>query len=123
MKTLDELKAVRNKTRARIEMRDKKDGRARVVVGMATCGIAAGARPVLAAFEEEVEKRGLHGVTVTQAGCIGLCKFEPIVEVYTPGSEKVTYCKMTPEKVLRIVAEHLVNDRPVMEYTVSAETV
>ena len=85
------------------------DDQIRVVVGMATCGIAAGARPVLAAFLEEVDKRDLQNVTVTQTGCIGVCRLEPIVEVYVPGQEKVTYVKMTPEKVPRIVSEHLVN--------------
>ena len=82
--------------------------------------IAAGARPVLTAFVEEVNRRGLKDVVVTQAGCIGMCKLEPIVEVFQPGKEKVTYVKMTPEKVSRIVTEHLVNGSPVTEYTVGA---
>ena len=91
----------------------------RVVVGMATCGIAAGARPVLNAFVEEVAKRHLNGVTVTQTGCIGMCQFEPIVEVMMPGKDKVTYGKVTPEKVERIIVDHLVNGNPVAEYTVA----
>ena len=89
---------------------------------MATCGIAAGARPVLAAFIDEINKRGLENVTVTQTGCIGVCRLEPIVEVYEPGKEKVTYIKMTPEKVGRIVTEHLVNHNPVVEYTIESES-
>ena len=89
---------------------------------MATCGIAAGARPVLAEFVEQVNKRGLKNIMVTQTGCIGMCKLEPIVEVFEPGKEKVTYAKVTPEKVARIVAEHLVNGHPVTEYTVGAYT-
>ena len=87
---------------------------------MATCGIAAGARPVLNAFVEEVGKRGLGQVQVTQTGCIGVCRLEPVVEVYVPGQEKVTYVKMTPEKVARIVNDHLVNKNVVTEYTIGA---
>ena len=90
----------------------------RVVVGMATCGIAAGARPVLNAFTDEVAKRHLENVTVGQTGCIGMCQFEPIVEVTLPGKEKVTYGKVTPEKVARIVVDHVVNGNPVVEYTI-----
>ena len=87
---------------------------------MGTCGIAAGARPVLMAFLEEVQKRKLHNVTVTQTGCIGVCRLEPMVEIYTPGEEKVTYVKMTPEMVKRIVADHIVNGHVVTEYTIGA---
>ncbi|MBO5098789.1 MAG: (2Fe-2S) ferredoxin domain-containing protein, partial [Clostridia bacterium] len=93
----------------------------RVVVGMATCGIAAGARPVLNAFLQEVEKRKLTNVTVTQTGCIGMCRYEPIVEVYVPGAEKVTYVHMSEEKAARVVAEHIINNKPVAEFTVGAE--
>ena len=121
MKSLDELKAIREKTLAGIQMR-KEDGgdNVRVVVGMATCGIAAGARPVLSAFIEEVGKRSLNQVSVTQTGCIGVCRLEPIVEVFVPGEEKVTYVKMTPERAQRVVAEHLVNKRVVTEFTIGA---
>ena len=90
----------------------------RVVVGMATCGIAAGARPVLGALVEGVAKRGLKDVVVSQTGCIGICRLEPIVEVYRPGEEKVTYVLMTPEKAMRVVAEHIVNNKPIKEFTV-----
>ena len=90
----------------------------RVVVGMATCGIAAGARPVLNALVDEVAKRHLNNVVVTQTGCIGMCQFEPIVEVLVPGQEKITYAKVTPDMVSRIVVDHLVNGNPVMEYTI-----
>lgn len=122
MKTLEELAALREKMQGSINMRHDNSTCTRVVVGMATCGIAAGARPVLAEFAEQVNKRGLKNVTVTQTGCIGMCKLEPIVEVFEPGKEKVTYVKMSPDKVARIVAEHLVNGRPVTEYTVGAYT-
>ena len=121
MKSLEELKAIRDRVRSSVTMREGNEGNIRVVVGMATCGIAAGARPVLAAFTEEVAKRNLTNVTVTQTGCIGMCRLEPIVEVFVPGEEKVTYVKMTPEKVGRVVAEHLINHRPVMEYAIGAE--
>ena len=120
MKSLEELAALRERMKNNVAMRQDNSTATRVVVGMATCGIAAGARPVLTAFVEEVNRRGLKDVVVTQAGCIGMCKLEPIVEVFQPGKEKVTYVKMTPEKVSRIVTEHLVNGSPVTEYTVGA---
>ena len=118
MKSLEELKAIRDKARERIAVREEsgEDG-IRIVVGMATCGIAAGARPVLNEF---VDRRGLQGVSVTQTGCIGICQYEPVVEVFEPGKEKVTYVKMTPEKVAQIVTEHIVNGRPVQEYTIGS---
>lgn len=120
MKSLEELAALRERMKNNVAMRQDNSTATRVVVGMATCGIAAGARPVLTAFVEEVNRCGLKDVVVTQAGCIGMCKLEPIVEVFQPGKEKVTYVKMTPEKVSRIVTEHLVNGSPVTEYTVGA---
>ncbi|MCL2151692.1 MAG: NADH-quinone oxidoreductase subunit NuoF [Oscillospiraceae bacterium] len=85
---------------------------------MATCGVVAGARPVLHEFMEEVKKRELKNVAVVQAGCVGICKLEPLVEVLAPGCEKVTYVKMTAEKVARIVKEHLIGGKPVAEYTI-----
>ena len=120
MKTLEELKAIREKMQSQVNLRAEDHNHIRVVVGMATCGIAAGARPVLNAFLEEVAKRELKNVTVSQTGCIGVCRLEPIVEVYVPGQEKVTYVKMTPDKVASIVSEHLVNGRVVTEYTIGA---
>ena len=120
MKSLEELKAIREKMQKQMDVRENNEDNIRVVVGMATCGIAAGARPVLAAFLEEVAKRELKNVTVTQTGCIGLCRLEPIAEVYVPGEEKVTYVKLKPEMVPRIVTEHLVNHNVVTEYTIGA---
>ncbi len=120
MKTLAELQAIRDKAREKMTVRDNNEEATRVVVGMATCGIAAGARPVLNAFVDEVAKRHLNNVTVTQTGCIGMCQLEPIVEVFVPGKEKVTYAKVSPEKVARIVADHLVNGNVVAEYTVGS---
>ena len=120
MKTLADLEAIRAKALENISMRKDVHDAARVVVGMATCGIAAGARPVMLAFVEEINKRGLQHVTVSQTGCIGMCRLEPMVDVIMPGQEKVTYVKLTPDKVARIVAEHIVNGRPVEEYTIGA---
>ena len=120
MKSIAELKALRDQMQAKMNVRDSESGNIRVVVGMATCGIAAGARPVLNAFIEEINKRGLHNVTVTQTGCLGVCRLEPMVEVSVPGKEKVTYVKLTPEKVPTIVANHLVNNQVVSEYTIGA---
>ena len=121
MKSLAELQEIRNRALNQVNLRTEREDGIRVVVGMATCGIAAGARPVLSAFLKEVEKRNLANVTVTQTGCIGMCRLEPIVEVYVPGKEKVTYVKMTEEKVAKVVAEHIVNGNPVAEYTVGAQ--
>ena len=119
MKSLDELKKIRDGMRDKINLRREDGDSVRVVVGMATCGIAAGARPVLAAFVEGVSTRKLTNVTVAQTGCIGVCRLEPIVEVYEPGKEKVTYIHMTPERAERVISEHLANGRAVTEYTVS----
>ncbi|NLF35235.1 MAG: (2Fe-2S) ferredoxin domain-containing protein [Clostridiales bacterium] len=120
MKSLEELRAIRERMQKQMDIRGDHSDNIRVVVGMATCGIAAGAKPVLAAFLEEIEKRNLKNVTVIQTGCIGVCRLEPIVEVFVPGEEKVTYAKMRPEKVPRVVTEHLVNHNVVEEYTVGA---
>ena len=119
MKSLAELQAIKEKMQNKVVLREG-TGEKRVVVGMATCGIAAGARPVLNAFLEEVAKRNLENVTVTQTGCIGVCRLEPIVEVHVPGQEKVTYVKLTADMVPKIVSEHLVNQRVVNEYTIGA---
>lgn len=117
MKSIAELNAIRDKMKnASLSRKIADDQVVKVVVGMATCGIAAGARPVLNAFSEEVAKRNLSNVLVSQTGCIGMCKYEPIVEVFMPNEEKVTYVKVTPDKVARIVTEHIVNHHPVTEY-------
>jgi NADP-reducing hydrogenase subunit HndB len=120
MKTLAELAEIRDKMQSKINIRENSGDSIRVVVGMATCGIAAGARPVLNCLVEEVSKREVKNVMVTQTGCIGICQYEPVVEVYEPGKEKVTYVKMTAEKAVRIVNDHLVNGNVVNEYTIGA---
>ena len=123
MKSLAELQAIKNKMKDRVVQRDGMEG-ARVVVGMATCGIAAGARPVLNAFVEGVNKEGLEGkVTVTQTGCIGICQYEPVVEVFEPGKEKVTYVKMNPDKAKEVIEKHLKGGQVVSEYTIGAVAV
>ena len=121
MKSLAELAEIRNRAINQVNLRKDREDGIRVVVGMATCGIAAGARPVLNAFVQEVDKRNLSNVTVTQTGCIGMCRLEPIVEVFVPGQEKVTYVHMTEEKAARVVAEHIINNQPVTEFTVGAD--
>jgi len=122
MKSLAELQEIRDRTRNQVILRENNDNAIRVLVGMATCGIAAGARPVLATMVDEVSKRGLTNVTVTQTGCIGICQFEPVVEIVTPGQEKITYVHMTPEKAIRVVNDHLVNGNVVTEYTIGANS-
>ncbi len=119
MKSLAELAAIREKMKDKIVLREGGSD-TRIVVGMATCGIAAGARPVLNAFVEGVDKEGLNGsVIVSQTGCIGLCQYEPIVEVYTAGNEKVTYVKMTVEKAEKVLKEHIKGGKVVAEYTIN----
>ena len=120
MKSLADLQAIRARTLENINMRKEGDNAARVVVGMATCGIAAGARPVMLKFLEEIKERNLQHVTVSQTGCIGMCRLEPMVDVILPGQEKVTYVRMKPEMVDRIVTEHLMGGTPVAEYTIGA---
>jgi NADP-reducing hydrogenase subunit HndB len=118
MKSLEELAAIRDKMKDKVMLR-KGSNAMRIVVGMATCGIAAGARPVLSAVVEEVAKEGLSDkVTVSQTGCIGICQFEPVIEVFDGDNEKVTYVKMTADKVKRVVAEHIKGGKVVAEYTI-----
>ena len=121
MKSLAELQAIKAKMQNKVALREG-SGEMRVVVGMATCGIAAGARPVLSTLVEEVAKADLTSkVTVSQTGCIGICQFEPVVEVFEADKEKVTYVKMTPEKAKRVVEEHIKGGKVVAEYTFASE--
>ena len=121
MKSLRELQAIRDKMKANVNTRDGMEGKMRILVGMATCGIAAGARPVLNAFVEAINESGLASeVTVSQTGCIGICQFEPVVEIYQAGKEKVTYVKMTEEKVEKVLKEHIKGGKVVAEYTYPA---
>lgn len=121
MKSLAELQAIKEKMKSKVVLRET-SGDVRVVVGMATCGIAAGARPVLNTLVEEVANAGLASrVAVSQTGCVGLCQYEPIVEVYEAGKEKVTYVKMTEQKAREVVEKHLKGGAVVTEYTVASE--
>ena len=120
MKSLAELQEIRNRTIGGLTMRKEDDDAVRVVVGMATCGIAAGARPVLSAFVEEIANEGLASkVTVSQTGCIGICQYEPVVEIMEAGKDKVTYVQMTPEKAKRVVEEHIKGGKVVAEFTLA----
>lgn len=119
MKSLEELKAIREKMQGQIGIRNESSDMTRVVIGMATCGIASGARPVLTAFSDAVQTKGLSNVQVTMTGCIGLCQYEPIVEVFEPGKDKVTYVKMTPEKALEVIDQHLIRGQVVNKYTIA----
>lgn len=120
MKSIAELDEIRKKTLAQISLRSNENG-LRVIVGMATCGIAAGARPVMKAFMEEINKRKLQNITVSMTGCIGVCRLEPIVDIIDNDGNKVTYVKMTPEKAQRVVLEHLVNGKVCADLTIGAE--
>ncbi|MEI3339823.1 MAG: (2Fe-2S) ferredoxin domain-containing protein [Eubacterium sp.] len=116
MKSLEELKAIRDRMKGEIGMRSEDKTNTRVVVGMATCGIASGARPVLNLLANEVQSRNLTNITVTQTGCIGLCQYEPIVEIYEPGKEKITYVKVNEEKAMDILEQHLVRGQALDKY-------
>ncbi|MDR1754245.1 MAG: (2Fe-2S) ferredoxin domain-containing protein [Eubacterium sp.] len=120
MKTLAELQAIKEKMQNQMGMRSENSDNTRVVVGMATCGIAAGARPVLQKISSLISEKGLKNITVSQTGCIGLCQYEPIVEIYEPGGEKTTYIKMDEKKAAEMVEKHLTDGCPIEEYTISA---
>lgn len=120
MKSLEELKAIKAKMQDKVVLRTS-NGDTRIVVGMATCGIAAGARPVLNAFVEGISEAGLvDSVMVTQTGCIGICQYEPVVEVYSKDQEKVTYVKMTAERAKEVIEKHIKGGHPIVEYTIGA---
>lgn len=120
MKSIAELEAIRQRMRGQIGVRKDNDG-TRIVVGMATCGIAAGARPVMLQFVDQIAKQNIEHVVVSQTGCIGMCRLEPLVEIFAPGKDKVTYVKMTPEKADRVIKEHIIGGKPVVEYTIGAD--
>lgn len=120
MKSLAELKALRDKMQNSVNLRESTESGIRIVVGMATCGIAAGARPVLSAFVDAVANKKIESVVVTQTGCIGICEYEPIVEVYENGKEKTTYVKMTPEKAAEVVEKHIIGGKVVTDYTIGS---
>ena len=120
MKSLAELAAIKEKMKQNTTLREDGDNAKKIVVGMATCGIAAGARAVINEVTAELAKRELEHVTVAQTGCIGMCRLEPIVDVLVPGEEKITYVHVTPDKVAKIINDHIINGIPVQEYTIGA---
>jgi NADP-reducing hydrogenase subunit HndB len=122
MKSIADINAIRDKMQAQLLLRNNPDSNEiRIVVGMATCGISAGARPVFNTLVDEVATRRLTNVKVSRAGCLGMCKLEPIIEVFVPGQEKVTYVKVTPEKAKNIIANHIVNGNICTEYLITNE--
>ena len=122
MTSLEELKAIRERNQGKVGVRSENETQTRVVVGMATCGIASGSRPVLTALSDAVQKESLaEKISVTPTGCIGLCQYEPIVEVIEPGKEKVTYIKMDPEKAMEVFELHLKQGQAVAKYTLAAQ--
>jgi NADH:ubiquinone oxidoreductase subunit F (NADH-binding)/(2Fe-2S) ferredoxin len=120
MKSINELLALKEKAQAQMGARCAGSDMTSIVVGMATCGIASGARPVLEEMQKKVEEEGLDTVMVTQTGCVGMCQYEPILEVYEPGKPKVTYIQMSPDKVDRIVQEHLKGGNVVEDFTLES---
>ena len=121
MKSIAELEAIKEKVLKSVSIRKQGADSIKIVIGMDDCGIAAGARDVMTALLNEVEKSNLSDIIIEQSGCKGMCKLEPIVEVYMPGKEKVIYVKITPEKICKIVSDHIINGAPVSEYTVGAQ--
>ncbi len=119
MKSLAELNAIRSKAKSDMAARTESGGR-RIVVGMATCGIAAGARPVMTTLVEELKVRAINNVAVTMTGCIGVCRLEPIIEVFEADGEKTTYVKMDSSKAKRVITEHIVNGQPCQDLLIGA---
>lgn len=117
MKTLEELKAIREKALSQVSVRSD-ENKIRIIVGMATCGIAAGARPVMNALVSETAKRGLQNVSITQTGCVGMCRLEPLFEITEPSGKNYTYINMTEEKAIRVINEHIVNGNPVSDFLI-----
>lgn len=120
MKSLEELAAIRDKMQNVVNLRSEASDCTRIVVGMATCGIASGARPVLKAFSDGIQEKGIKDVMVIQEGCIGLCQYEPVVEVIKPGKEKVTYVNMTSEKAVEVIEQHIIGGNVVTKYTINS---
>lgn len=119
MKSISELEQIKQK--AKLDMSARNEAGKRIIVGMATCGIAAGARPVMTTLVEELRMRGISDVSVTMTGCLGLCRLEPIVEVIGADDKKVTYVKMDENKAKRIIAEHIINGQICQDLTISSE--
>lgn len=117
MKSLEELQKIKERALERRRMAGEA-ARVRIVVAMGTCGIAAGARDTMKALLDEIERKQLGDVVVTQTGCIGLCEYEPIVQVKVGDEEMVTYGKIDTARAGRIIEEHVVKGTPVAEWVV-----
>lgn len=119
VKSLDDLKRIRQEA---LQKREAKTatGRARVIVGMGTCGIAAGARETMMSILAQIEQENLSGVVVTQTGCIGKCEYEPIVEVAVGDEPLVTYGHVTPERARQILNEHVGQGHKVTQFVIPA---
>ncbi len=120
MKTLKDLEELRKKAQESTRLRESSEG-TKIVVGMGTCGIAAGARDTMSAVMDEISKRDIEDVSITQTGCVGMCEQEPIVEVARPGLPKVTYGHIDAEKARKIIAQHIVNGQIVGEWVISTQ--
>ncbi len=119
MKSLKDLEEIRERAKQELSMRETAN-KTRIIVGMATCGIAAGARPVMAAFNQELQTRSIQTATVSMTGCVGVCRYEPMCDVVDPDGSKTTYIRLDAEKARRIVAEHIVNGKPIVAFTIGA---
>lgn len=117
MKTIEELKRLREKLQHQHKI-EQNVADVQVILGMGTCGIAAGAREVMTALLEEIAKRNLTNVVIKQTGCIGMCEKEVLLDVVRPGEPRITYGKVKPSHVAQIVAEHIVNGRIIEELVV-----
>ncbi|MGM0410269.1 MAG: (2Fe-2S) ferredoxin domain-containing protein [Bacillota bacterium] len=117
MKSLEELRELRENLKKDIDMRDNKD-KPQIIIGMGTCGIAAGAREILKKVMEEIKKRDID-VIVSQTGCIGMCEKEPLLDVKLPGKERITYGNLEPEDVSKIIVEHVINGNIVKELVIA----
>ena len=116
--SIEDLQKISERVRRTTLLREGA-GRAKVTVHMGTCGIAAGARTIMAALIGEVQNRGLDDVILTNSGCAGLCSREPMATVEVSGQAPVKYVDLTPEKAVRILAEHVLEGNVVEEYALA----
>ena len=117
MKTVEDLKKLREKIKGQDAVRE--GGETQVIVGMGTCGIAAGARKVMTAVMDEVAKKRLNYVQIRQTGCIGMCEKEVLLDVVRPGEPRITYGNVKPEDVPKIIEDHVKNGRVVSDLVVA----
>jgi NADP-reducing hydrogenase subunit HndB len=118
IKSIKDLEQIRDEAKDLINLRKDNESKTRIVVGMGTCGIAAGARQSMLAILDELKKRNIDDVIVTETGCIGLCKFEPLVDVIKPGEPKVTYINVDETKARQIVVKHIINNQIIDDWVI-----